>query len=47
MYFNQNKIKLKIKKLEKFAGVLNTGRDEKSSALPHSAIMFTIISTVS
>ena len=40
MYINQ---KLKIKKLEKSARVLNPKRDEKSNALPLPAIMFTII----
>ena len=42
MYVNQNK-KVKNKKLEKSALVLNPGRDEKSNALLHPAIMFTII----
>ena len=43
MYVNQNKNKLKIIKLEESGRVLNPKRDEKSSALPHPAIMFTII----
>ena len=43
MYVNKNKKQLKIKKLEKSGRVLNPGRDEKSSALLHPAIMFKII----
>ena len=42
MYFNQNK-KVKNKKLEKSARVLNPGRDENSNALPRPAIRLTII----
>ena len=43
MHVNKNKTKLKIKKLEKSGRVLNPGRDGKSIALLHPAIMFTII----
>ena len=42
MYVNQNKKMLKIKKLKKFGRDLNPVWDEKSNALLHPAIMFTI-----
>ena len=43
MYVNQNKKILKIKRLKKFGRDLNPDWDEKSNALLHPAIMFTII----
>jgi hypothetical protein len=44
MYVNKNKKQLKINKtLKKSGRVLNPERDEKSNALLHPAIRFTII----